>query len=546
MPLWKCTLHLVQKPYGWSETFYRRSETGAEALKKTVALAVGRAQLLAQGVNIVRVEVHPLGTWRTNLVAGIKPTPLPGPASPATSGLIIRFAGRLPGLDVFYRRTWLLRGLPERFFRGPGRAGSQYDPALVAKAIGWLDSLNRDGWLLQVAAKDNPWHPVGDILLSALGDVDIVGNPLGQLAPAPVDTVLNVLLPAGIRIPEHDPETGKRATVFIRNVQWSDPRAARRAKVNGLHTVLGSAPGLVQLGGKWPGRGEYGASGWLQLRQTGWAEIVSSSIGGTGGRKTGKPRYPNALPVGADNPGPDEQAPSGPGEAPEPGDWNPGPVADTLSDLSDTQAYVWDNYQTDGAGNYLAISIAPIVNKPHTWIVALSGTWLTTFPATQILADITAALGQSSGYLFNVVAAVSATVPAGDKLIFAGHSLGGMIAQQAALACGALGRPAERLITFGSPLVAYPPGGAVIHRFAFPGDCVVCLSPAGGLLCLAGSPEQTFLDPGDISLNCADRHTQYPGAPALHQYDHEGTFIQGQGAEPYAMGAKLRFPVPPI
>ncbi len=89
------------------------------------------------------------------------------------------------------------------------------------------------------------------------------------------------------------------------------------------------------------------------------------------------------------------------------------------------------------------------------YLVTLSGTEFVKNQSTGVWTDILAGFNLNNAFVRNVVNAVNGNVPRGSNIIFAGHSLGGMVAQQAA-ADGSLKANFNILNTvcYGSPLLA--------------------------------------------------------------------------------------------
>lgn len=111
------------------------------------------------------------------------------------------------------------------------------------------------------------------------------------------------------------------------------------------------------------------------------------------------------------------------------------------------------------------------------YLVTLSGTQLIYNQATDILTDVLSGLDQDNKYYSSCVSAIQSTVPAGSNIILAGHSLGGMIAQQVA---GDTTIKANynvlNTICFGSPLVAAGKTEGTLKRLADEIDLIPFLS----------------------------------------------------------------------
>ncbi len=119
------------------------------------------------------------------------------------------------------------------------------------------------------------------------------------------------------------------------------------------------------------------------------------------------------------------------------------------------------------AGAFGPISIVPVKVRESgqvtkAYLMTISGTETVTGQATGWKTNLQAGFGQPNAGLKNARAAINATVPVGARLIIAGHSQGGMIAQQLAV------DPVVRrkvnvtdVVTFGAPKVAMGNSDAV-------------------------------------------------------------------------------------
>ncbi|MCR5698571.1 MAG: alpha/beta hydrolase [Treponemataceae bacterium] len=89
------------------------------------------------------------------------------------------------------------------------------------------------------------------------------------------------------------------------------------------------------------------------------------------------------------------------------------------------------------------------------YLIGLSGTELVEGQSTGYLTDLLSGFNQDSCYLQNVIAVIQENIPEGSNLILAGHSLGGMIAQQVAADDDIKdGYNVLNTVTFGSPLLS--------------------------------------------------------------------------------------------
>lgn len=93
--------------------------------------------------------------------------------------------------------------------------------------------------------------------------------------------------------------------------------------------------------------------------------------------------------------------------------------------------------------------------QKEVYLVTLSGTEDVDNQSTDVTTDLLSGFKQDNGYVRNAVSAIQKGVPKNSNLILAGHSLGGMIAQQVA-AESSLKTNYNILytVTFGSPLIS--------------------------------------------------------------------------------------------
>lgn len=155
------------------------------------------------------------------------------------------------------------------------------------------------------------------------------------------------------------------------------------------------------------------------------------------------------------------------------------------------------------------------------YLVALSGTELVTNQSTGYLTDLKVGFNQNNPYLQNVVAVIQNNIPKGSKLVLAGHSLGGMVAQQVA-ANSAIKADYEILntVTFGSPLISGNREGTV-KRLGDTSDVVPYLSVTGQIIRQIGGLNR---ESGNYGLNAYAAHIEsYLRSDVWGAYDVTGT-----------------------
>lgn len=169
-------------------------------------------------------------------------------------------------------------------------------------------------------------------------------------------------------------------------------------------------------------------------------------------------------------------------------------VVSTL--LGGVAAYAANNYQTytnaaeiytlvrDGynGGEQGPISITKGTLKSGSssktvYFVTLSGTELVLNQSTEVITDLLSGFNLQNGYYYNVVRVIKANVPRNANLVIAGHSLGGMIAQQVAADSSIkAGYNVLNTVCFGSPLLSSGSREGTVRRLGDVSDPVPYLS----------------------------------------------------------------------
>ncbi len=113
----------------------------------------------------------------------------------------------------------------------------------------------------------------------------------------------------------------------------------------------------------------------------------------------------------------------------------------------------------------------------NVYLVTLSGTETVSNQTTGYLTDALAGFNLNNKYLSNSVNTIVRNVPAGSRLIIAGHSLGGMVGQQIAANDTIKNRyVVMNTVTFGSPLLAAGSREGTVYRLGDTSDIVPYLS----------------------------------------------------------------------
>ena len=139
-------------------------------------------------------------------------------------------------------------------------------------------------------------------------------------------------------------------------------------------------------------------------------------------------------------------------------------------------------YSNDNAGPISIVKAVLTQNgtSSEVYVIGLSGTAFVTNQATGIVSDILAGFNLSNPYLSAVRTAIKNNIPTGSKLIFTGHSLGGMVAQEAA-ADSTIKANYEVIntVTFGAPVVSSLSREGVTKRLGDKYDLIPYLSVNG-------------------------------------------------------------------
>lgn len=157
------------------------------------------------------------------------------------------------------------------------------------------------------------------------------------------------------------------------------------------------------------------------------------------------------------------------------------------------------------------------------YLVTLSGTEFVKNQSTGIWTDLLAGFNLNNAYIRNVVNVVNGNVPRGSNICFAGHSLGGMVAQQAA-ADGSLKANYNIINTlcYGSPLLAAGSREGDVKRLGDTADVVPYASGStinNAAWAIAGLNREN----GGYGRNAVAAHTQsYGRSDVWGNYDALG------------------------
>lgn len=151
----------------------------------------------------------------------------------------------------------------------------------------------------------------------------------------------------------------------------------------------------------------------------------------------------------------------------------------TYTNATEIYTYVRDGYN-QGSQGPISITKGTLksgLSSKTVYLVTLSGTELVLNQSTGVLTDLLSGFNLNNDYYANTVNIIKANVPKNANLIIAGHSLGGMIAQQVAADSGIKSRyNVLNTVCFGSPLLAAGSREGTVRRLGDVSDPVPYLS----------------------------------------------------------------------
>ena len=147
----------------------------------------------------------------------------------------------------------------------------------------------------------------------------------------------------------------------------------------------------------------------------------------------------------------------------------------TYSNAAQICNYVYKGYN---GGAYGPITITKgTYSGRSVYLVTLSGTESVSNQSTGYLTDALAGFNLNNRYYSNVVSIITANIPKNSDIILAGHSLGGMVAQQVASNSTIKSRyNVKNTVCFGSPLLAAGTREGDVKRLGDTSDVVPYLS----------------------------------------------------------------------
>ena len=151
----------------------------------------------------------------------------------------------------------------------------------------------------------------------------------------------------------------------------------------------------------------------------------------------------------------------------------------TYTNAAEIYTLVRDGYN-GGAKGPISITKGTLkqgFSSKTVYLVTLSGTELVLNQSTEVLTDLFSGFDLDNAYYWNVVRVIQQNVPRGANIILAGHSLGGMVAQQVAADSTIKSRyNVLNTVAFGSPLLSVGSREGVVRRLGDVSDVVPYLS----------------------------------------------------------------------
>ena len=163
--------------------------------------------------------------------------------------------------------------------------------------------------------------------------------------------------------------------------------------------------------------------------------------------------------------------------------------------------------------------------RKTVYVICLSGTDLAFNQSTGVWTDLLVGFEQDNCYIRNVRNAILDAVPKGSNLIIAGHSLGGMVAQQAASDSTIKAKyNVLNTVTFGSPLINGLSREGTVKRLGDTRDIVPYLSVSTFLNVVWQAAGLNREDGGYSATQIVTAHCEsYQRAAVWGAYDVTGT-----------------------
>ena len=154
----------------------------------------------------------------------------------------------------------------------------------------------------------------------------------------------------------------------------------------------------------------------------------------------------------------------------------------TIKDIPDLYGQVRKGYNMGRQGpiSMVKATMQGEQGNKDIYLVMLSGTEMVSGQATDFKVDMLSAAGKDNDYLKNVVNTITSNAPKGSNLVVAGHSLGGMIAQQVSTNSTIKdGYNILNIIGIGSPLINPTGREGTVVRLGDTKDSVPSMTSCG-------------------------------------------------------------------
>ena len=161
--------------------------------------------------------------------------------------------------------------------------------------------------------------------------------------------------------------------------------------------------------------------------------------------------------------------------------------------------------------------------------------------STSLPAAIDAGIGQHNNYLTYLLNAVATNVPVGDAVILAGHSLGGLNAQLAAIAPALRGfHPNTLVVCFGAFYNGPPAQGRRYTMFMEPSDIIRTVTWLSGPGRAYEGLPLNIVTPSTPGLSFSQQHNDYPDTPYLDGWNPDGSIHSSVQQRPWQLGPTIR------
>ena len=200
----------------------------------------------------------------------------------------------------------------------------------------------------------------------------------------------------------------------------------------------------------------------------------------------------------------------------------------TYTQANEIAEYCYQGYN-EGVRGPVTITrgqLQKLLSRQEVYLITLSGTEIVENQSTGYFTDLLAGFNLNNAYLRNVVNIITENIPEGSNLILAGHSLGGMIAQQVA-ANETIKKNYNVLntVTFGSPLIAAGSREGTVKRLGDTSDVVPYLSVTGSLTKETWKIAGLQRENGGYGVSLTDAHVNsYLRSDLWGKYDVTGTW----------------------